>query len=146
MDAGNVEPEYPPSPVPSDARLWPGDLPFTAFGQFGPNHLDLRVFDQATTWVDRLGRPHQIVDGMSDTYVRNVIGFLEEHRDMYFAGTQRRWFIQTLGDQLLYDEPGGDVLAVAVGGPTWGELTAETWLESTPLMRALRRRAADASA
>lgn len=24
---------YPPSPVPSDQRLWPGELPFTAFGQ-----------------------------------------------------------------------------------------------------------------
>jgi hypothetical protein len=60
---------------------------------------------------------------------------------MYFADTRRRWFIQTMGDQLLFGEPGGgDVLAVDAGGPTWGELSAEEWLEATPLMRALRRR------
>lgn len=72
----------------------------------------------------------------------NVIAFLVELREQYFVDTQRRWFIQSLGDQLLFGEPGCDVIAVAAGGPTWGEMSAETWLEATPLMRALRRRVA----
>lgn len=129
---------YPPSPVPSDARLWPFELPFTAFGHFGEDMLDLRVFDQDTYWVDRLGAPHLLAE-MSRDYLQNVITFLVDLREQYFADTQRRMFIQSLGDQLLFDEPAADVLAAAVGGPSWSELTAQTWLEATPLMRALRR-------
>ncbi|WP_416957833.1 hypothetical protein ACNKF0_09555 [Nocardioides sp. T5] len=132
---------FPPSPVPSDARLWPGELPFTAFGHLGPDRLDLRVFDQDLAWIDRTGRPHLLAE-MSEEYVSNVIAFLVELREQYFVDTQRRWFIQSLGDQLLFGEPGCDVIAVAAGGPTWGEMSAETWLEATPLMRALRRRVA----
>jgi hypothetical protein len=52
----NIE-SFPPSPVPSDERLWPGELPFTAFGQVGADHLDLHVFDQDVYWVDRIGAP-----------------------------------------------------------------------------------------
>ena len=133
--------DYPPSPVPSDQRLWPGELPFTAFGHLGKGMLDLRVLDQTCWWVNSEGIPHPISE-MSENYVDNVIAFLIEHREMYFADTQRRWFIQTLGDQMLYGDPGAEVLAVAAGGPTWSDLDAETWLESTPLMRALRRRVA----
>ena len=77
---------------------------------------------------------------MSEAYIANVVAFLVEFQEMYFADTQRRWLIQTVGDQLLFGEPGGDVLAVDAGGPTWGELSAEEWLEATPLMRTLRRR------
>lgn len=133
--------DYPPSPVPSDQRPWPGELPFTAFGHLGVDMLDLRVFDQDVWWVDRIDTSHRL-EAMGADYVENVVAFLLQHREMYFADTQRRWFIQTLGDQLLYDDPGADVLAVAAGGPTWSDLDAETWLESTPLMRALRSRVA----
>jgi len=135
---------YPPSPVPSDSRLWPFERPFTAFGQFGDDMLDLRVFDQDVYWVDRHGAPH-LLNEMSTDYIENVIDFLMGLRDQYFADTQRRWFIQTLGDQLLFDEPGGETLAAALGRPSAGALTAEDWLESTPLMRALRRRQRPAS-
>lgn len=129
----------PPSPVPSDARPWPGELPFTAFGQFGVDRLDLRVFDQDIYWVDRTGQPHLISD-MTDAYIANFIAFLVEFQEQYFADTQQRWLIQTVGDRLLFGEPGGDVLAVEAGGPTWDQLAAEEWLEATPLMRTLRRR------
>lgn len=135
-------PTYLPSPVPSDERLWPHELPFTAFGHLGVDMLDLRVFDQDRWWVSRVGKAEQIVE-MSEAYIDNVVAFLIEHREMYFSDTQRRWFIQTLGDQLLYDEPGADLLTLAAGGPNWSDLDAETWLESTPLMRALRRRVAE---
>jgi hypothetical protein len=56
----------------------------------------------------------------------------------------RRTFIQAIGDQLLFGEPGEEVLAAAAGGPSWADRTAEDWLEATALMRALRRRAAQA--
>jgi hypothetical protein len=39
-----------------------GELPFEAFGQFGPGRLDLRVLDQDTRWVDIYAVPH-VVDG-----------------------------------------------------------------------------------
>ena len=91
--------KYSPSPVPSDRRLWPGELPFTAFGQFGEDSLDLRVFDQGTYWVDRTGTAH-LLSQMSDAYIVNVINFLTELRDQYFADNMRRAFIQILGDQL----------------------------------------------
>jgi len=130
--------DYPPSPVPSDRRLWPFELPFTAFGHLGQDMLDLRVFDQDLYWVDRTGTPHPIAE-MSREYIGNVINWLCEYREGYFAGTVRRWFIQTVGDQLLFGDPPGEVLAAELGGPAWGELTAEEWLESTPLMRTLRR-------
>lgn len=133
--------EYPPSPVPSDARLWPFELPFTAFGQYGEDMLDVRVFDQGTYWVDRVGVAHLIEGGMSDEYIENVIEFLVEFREQYRADCVRRAFIQTVGDRLLFGEPGGELLAASLGGPAWSELTAAEWLESTPLMRALRRRA-----
>jgi len=131
--------KYPPSPVPSDRRLWPGELPFTAFGQFGEDSLDLRVFDQRTYWVDRTGTAH-LLSQMSDAYIVNVINFLTELRDQYFADSMRRAFIQILGDQLLFDDPSDELLGIEAGGPAWSDLTAEQWLESTPLMRALRRR------
>ena len=104
--------------------------------------LDLRVFDQGWAWVDRLGRPH-LVDEMGEDYVANVIEFLEGCAESFFVGSIRRAAIQSIGDQLLFDDPGGEVLAAEVGGPSWAELTVEEWLESTPLMRALRRRLSD---
>lgn len=64
-----------PSPVPSDARLWPFELPFTAFGHLGEGMLDLRVFDQDVYWVDRVGTPH-LVSEMSRDYIENVVTFL----------------------------------------------------------------------
>lgn len=86
---------YPPSPVSSDARLCPGELPFTAFGQFGVDSLDLRVLDQDTYWIDRHGRA-QLLREMSAEFLENVIAFLSELRDQYFAevsagGASRPW-------------------------------------------------------
>lgn len=130
---------YPRSPVPSDRRLWPGELPFTAFGQFGEGRLDARVIDQQVFWVSRAGHA-ELIERMSDEYVANVISFLTPFREHWFVGIKRCAHIQALGDLYLFGDPGGDALAVALGGPTWDDLTAEIWLESTPLMRALRRR------
>ena len=80
---------YAPSPVPSDARLWPLELPFTAFGHLGEDMLDLRVFDQEVYWVDRIGTPHLVLQ-MSRDYIENVITFLVDLREQYFTDSQRR--------------------------------------------------------
>ena len=133
-----MAPQYEPSPVPSDADLWPGELPFTAWGQHEYGTLDLRVFDQQRYWVDIHQVPHQLSE-MEPEYVRNVITFLLENREYFHAATVRRMAIQTVGD-LLLDRPSAELVAEAVGAPALIDLTPEEWLESTPLMRALRAR------
>ena len=131
--------DHPPSPVPADRDLWPGELPFTHWGQHEHGTLDLRVFEQSVWWIDTAQAPHRITE-MSDAYVLNVIGFLLNHRDYYYLCTLRRSLCQMLGDSLL-GRPNADLVAEQAGAPPLSELTPSTWLESTPLMRALRARA-----
>lgn len=121
-----------PSPVPSDANLWPGEQPFTAFGQFGRGKLDLRVFDQDIWWVDITGTPHRL-DEMRFDYQSNVIMFLREHADGYHAATVIRSCLQTVSDALGGHDPvtGLDARVIAAQDPL-------TWLEQTPLLRRLR--------
>lgn len=122
-----------PSPVPSDARLWPGEQPFTAFGQFGNGKLHLRVFDQDTWWVDITGTPHRI-DQMSFDYQSNVIMFLREHAAGYHTATLVRACLQATGDLLTGRAvlPGLDPDTIAGQDPL-------EWLESTVLVRKLRQ-------
>ena len=130
--------QYPPSPVPGDQDLWPGELPFTHWGQHPYGTLDLRVFDQGVWWVDIHQRPHRISE-MDDAYIRNVIGFLHRHRDYYYRCTLRSSLLRMIEDVLL-DQPNTDLLADKAGAPPLSELTPAEWLEGTPLMRALRAR------
>lgn len=128
---------WAPSPVPADAHPWPGELPFTAFGQFGADAFDLRVFDQDVYWVDRLGQPHRL-EAMDDAYRRNVIDFLVVRTERFFGDTCLRTVIQTAGDALL-GRTSAELLVVAAGGPATPDLDPSDWLESTPLMRRLRQ-------
>lgn len=91
---------FPPSRVPGDADLWPGETPFTSFGQYGIDMLDLRVFDQDVWWVDLFGSPH-LIEEMSDEYVANVIAHLEAHVVAFCYDSMRRSLVQMLGDTLL---------------------------------------------
>jgi len=129
---------FPPSPVPGDDDLWPGETPFTNFGQFGIDMLDLRVFDQDVYWVDRFGRPHLIAE-MTDDYIANVIAHLEEHVVSFYYGSLQRSLGQMVGDAIL-GRLNADVVASAAGAPGMEELTPTQWLEGTPLMRRLRSR------
>jgi hypothetical protein len=126
--------------VPSDADLWPGELPFTAWGQHEYGTLDLRVFDQDVWWVDIEQRPHRLTE-MSDEYIANVIAHLQTHAKMHYHGTLRRACLQIHGDLLLGRIP-TEVVADALGATPLTDLTPQEWLEGTPLMRALRCRAA----
>jgi hypothetical protein len=132
--------EYEPSPVPADRDLWPGELPFTAWGQHEYGSLDLRVFDQDVWWVDIAQRPHRIGE-MSAEYIRNVIEFLVADAKYFYYQTMRRELAAVAGD-LVLGRVSAELVAMAVGGPSLTDFTPEEWLESTTLMRALRRRAA----
>lgn len=87
------QPELEPSAVPSDGDPWPGDTPFTTWGQHGMGQLDLRVLDQGDWWVDHDEQPHRLVE-MSDDYLLNVEPLLIEHRDYFYRSPRLRWRIQ----------------------------------------------------
>ena len=131
--------EYEPSPVPADRDLWPGELPFTAWGQYEHGSLDLRVFDQGVWWVDISQRPHRINE-MSADYIRNVIRFLVADAKYFYDATMRRELASMAGD-LMLGRVSADLVARAAGGPSLTDFAPEEWLETTTLMRALRRRA-----
>ena len=128
------------SPVPSDADLWPGELPFTAWGQHEAGILDLRVFDQDQWWVDRNHTPHMLTD-MSVLYVERVIDLLESLAEYYYLMTVRRDLLQRMGDEML-GRVSTDTVAESAGVTPLRDLTPQAWLEGSPLMRALRRRLA----
>jgi hypothetical protein len=126
-----------PSPVPSDADLRDGELPFTMFGQFGPDMLDMRVFDQAVWWVDRLGRPHRL-EAMSMVYRCNVIAFLVKSVEQRWLDEVSREALTAITDAIL-GKVSFPVLARQAGLDLTVDVDPETWLESTPLVRRLRR-------
>ncbi len=89
-------------------------------------------------WVDFAGKPH-LIDEMTEAYVRNVISFLETHTEYFYLGALRACTLQMVGDALL-GRIGAERAAIAAGAPAMTEVEPATWLESTPLMRKLRRR------
>jgi hypothetical protein len=123
--------------VPSDADLRDGEQPFTKFGQFGPDMLDMRVFDQDVWWVDRLGRPHRL-EAMSQQYRRNVIAFLLKSVEQRWLDEVSREALTAITDAIL-GKVSFPVLARQAGLDLTVDLDPETWLESTPLVRRLRQ-------
>jgi hypothetical protein len=132
---GSAAAWFPPSPVPQDADLWPDELPFTAFGQFGPDYLDLRAFDQDVYWVDRNGDPHRI-DSMGEEYIRNVRTMLLERAAEFHSVSILRECLQSVGDALCGRVSAG-VLVSDLGVGSLQESAPQVWLHSTPLMRRL---------
>lgn len=128
------------SPVPSDVDLWPGELPFTAWGQHEAGVLDLRVFDQGQWWVNRQQTPHLVTD-MSVEYVEGVIGMLEANAEYFYFMTVRRDLVQRLGDTML-GRISTDTVGECAGVTPLLDLTPHAWLEGSPLMRALRKQLA----
>jgi hypothetical protein len=125
-----------PSPVPSDDDLWDCEKPFTQFGQFGVDSLDLRVFDQDVWWVDRLGRPHRL-EAMSTEYRRAVLAFLLDLAGQYWTDAVLSEAITALTD-VVRGRVAYGVLAEDAGAPSVGDLDPVAWLEGSPLMRRLR--------
>ena len=134
---GPAGPWFLPSPVPADSDLWPGELPFTAFGQFGPDALDLRVFDQDMFWVDRTGTPHLLTE-MGEEYLANVLGMLRSRAAEFHLTMVQREAVQCVGDALL-GRVNAYRLVKELGVGSLAATDACTWLESTPLVRRLGR-------
>lgn len=134
---------YPDSPVPSDDELEPGELPFTAFGQWGPGNMDNRVFDQDIYWVNIAGEAFLLVD-MDETYRHNVIGFLLDNAEYFHVHAALREVSEAVHSILGGHVP-GSVLASELGGAATSSMEPQQWLEATPLMRKLRALTPDSS-
>lgn len=91
----NVSTSYPESPVPSDAYLEEDELPFTAFGQFGPNAMDLRVFEQGKYWVNAQGVPF-LLEEMSRDYLLNVMNHLFNSVDSMYVSILQKYAIDLM--------------------------------------------------
>ena len=99
--------------------------------------LDLRVFEQATWWVDREGRAHAMT-GMSVEYRQAVTAHLERHAATFHAAYARKQVIE-LAAEVLLGLPGSSIIALQAGDPAAAEVTPTAWLAATPLMRGLTR-------
>lgn len=138
---GPASPWFPVSGVPSDRDCPPDVLPFTAFGQFGPDRFDMRVFEQDCYWVDRFGTGHPITD-MSEHYVTNVLAMLVDRCDALYGQ-----FLVQRAFNMLYDtctgRVNGDLLVGYVAGGEHDDIDSSVWLRSTPLFRRLAARLVD---
>lgn len=133
----SVSTSYPESPVPSDAHLEEDELPFTAFGQFGPDSLDIRVFEQAVYWVNTQGEPFRL-DEMSHEYRLNVINFLFNDAEHMYITMLKKYALTIIREvqksetgTLPLDHP---LMAAAV---SLNEKNPVEWLNSTPLVKRL---------
>jgi hypothetical protein len=123
--------EYGDTPQPETDDV---EKPFTAFGQFGSGHLDLRVFDQTRWWVDINGSAHGIAT-MSDSYLINVVEHCERHADYYHAAHLRHSTLSLL--KVVLSGSPSDALAIAL--ETFERSLTEPidWIRSTPLLSSL---------
>lgn len=126
--------------MPADTDLLVGEMPFTAWGQYATGILDLRVFDQGVWWVDFHRQPHRLTT-MPLEYLLNVISFLESHAAQFHLATQHRLLVESVTAIWAGRTP-TEWCALAAGATPLSLVTASVWLESTPLMRALRAEAA----
>lgn len=103
------------------------DRPGIAAHRHPPDRLHYWVFLQDQVWVDYWGNEHQI-DRMPRRYALNVIGFCRRQATRIFI-------LATCADP---DEAGEQIEALRAT-----RRNTVDWLETTPLMKALRRRASE---
>lgn len=109
---------------------------WTPWGSSGPGALDLRVLDQGQWWVDITGTPHRLAQ-MSATYLGNVEVLLFEHAEYLFYGSAA-WVLRGEIWDALEGRLNPETVAREAGVPSLSRLDPRTWLNATPLMRALR--------
>jgi hypothetical protein len=95
-----------------------------------PGCLDRRILDQAEVWVDGLGTTHRL-DQMPEVYRANVVAHLHLHAVWMWSASAF--------DELLTSPVGLHVAKRVAGIRLIGETDPHLWLESTPLVRELRR-------
>jgi len=99
-----------------------------------PGSIDRRILDQDKVWVDRFGVVHQLAT-MQVSYRRNVVAYL------YLTCTDL-WVGAALDEVLDHGIDYHQVTA-SLGVPPIAEVDRHAWLESTVLVRALRRATPD---
>jgi len=105
--------------------------------QLSPGALDRRVLDQSRIWVTAEARVVFLAD-MSTAHLRAVIEMLTVRAvEFHAAAVLDALYALVLAD--LTGEAAGEWLARAFGGPSVAALDPVTWLETTALVRALRR-------
>jgi hypothetical protein len=77
---------------------------------------------------------------MSRAYLDNVIDHMIHHRERYFVA-RVALAIDELVDSMTRLEMHPDLLAAEAGAPTWADITPDSWIKSTELMRSLRAHA-----
>lgn len=128
---------YPESPVPSDAHLAEDELPFTAFGQFGPDSMDLRVFEQDVYWVNAHGDPF-LLEEMSREYLLNVMNHLFTEVDYMYVSVLKKYAIELMlaanNSETGKLPPNHHAVAAAM---SIQDKKPVEWLNSTPLVKKL---------
>lgn len=102
-----------------------------------PDHMWAWVFRQHQVWVDRHGSEHEI-ESMDTQYVENVIRFCRERAAQIHALV----YVERVGEAVTLMLRGGsaeDAQGSLEDAPD-PDADPEGWLETTPLMLALRRR------
>jgi hypothetical protein len=102
-----------------------------------PDHMWLWVFRQHQVWVDFHGSEHEI-ESMAIEYVQNVQRFCRERAEQIRTLVYIDWVARAL--ELALNGAGVDSARAALEAEPEIEGDPEEWLESTPLMAALRRR------
>lgn len=132
-----VSVSYPESPVPSDAHLAEDELPFTAFGQFGPDSMDLRVFEQGIYWVNAQGDPF-LLEEMSREYLLNVMNHLFNEADFMYVSMLKKYAVELMlaanNSETGKLPPNHHAVAAAM---SIQDKKPVEWLNSTPLVRKL---------
>jgi hypothetical protein len=102
------------------------------------NSWDPLVVEQDRFWVDRQGRVHRLAE-MSWEHRAAVLGLLESSAQYVWIVYHEVTLARLVEVVLLEQGIPGDLLARDLGVIGSHEMAPRTWLESTPLVRALRR-------
>ena len=112
----------------ADMTLVP-EAPFDPY-RVTPGSLDKRILDQTQLWVDGHAAVHR-VDDMGHAYRANVVAHLHLHADWMWSAN--------VIEELLSNPVELHAAQRAAEIRLVGESNPHTWLESTPLVRELRR-------
>lgn len=122
--------------IPRNTNANHDDLPFWA-RSVTPGCLDRHVLDQSVFWVDGAARAHRLEE-MSSAYLFNVLGMLQgDARRLHFEAILDAYL--DLLEATLTKTPSGERLTFDLIGRSVGDLEPLEWLETTALVRSIRR-------
>ncbi|MDT0165741.1 hypothetical protein Q9R32_09250 [Actinotalea sp. AC32] len=103
-----------------------------------PGTLNLAVLDQASVWVTAQAVPLRIAE-MSTVHLRNVVAFLSARAEEFYTSAVLASLWAVVVADASGEEVAGERLAWELTGHSIADLEPAAWLESTALVRALRR-------